>query len=56
MVAKWNDIITKDTLIEYIYNEWNKLRGSLKIFESLATSINKRINQVIDRNRNYIEY
>ena len=58
MVAKWNpnNIKTKDTLIKYIYNEWYKLVGSPEIFENLVTSMNKRINQVIDRNRNYIEY
>ena len=43
MVAKWNpkNVITKDTLIEYIYNEWYKLRGFPEIFENLATSMNK---------------
>ena len=51
-----NNIKTKDTLIEYIYNEWDELRRYPKIFESLATSINKRINQVIDRSGSYIEY
>ena len=51
-----NNIKTKDTLIEYIYNEWDELRRYPKIFESLATSMNKRINQEIERNGNYIVY
>ena len=40
MVAKWNpnNIQTKDTLLEYIYNEWDKLKGSPEVFENLATS------------------